>query len=183
MSRARTVDSERGRKPKKTLAQRKRNHMQIVRQGDVPVVPVSAIPGSAKPIARDNGRIILAYGEVTGHAHALHGPGATLLAGDDGARYLAIAGEAHTTLRPVALLDPLDTDTIRVEDASGLILRLGRAAYEERVLKALGATLTLPGEVLQHEEHDAIVLAPGNYRLPGQREYTSKDMAPRRVAD
>lgn len=42
------------------------------RQGDVLVEMVKAIPaGERKPVARDNGRIVLAYGEATGHAHAI----------------------------------------------------------------------------------------------------------------
>lgn len=43
----------------------------MFRQGDVLIVPVDSIPESAKPVKRDNGRVVLAYGEVTGHAHAL----------------------------------------------------------------------------------------------------------------
>ena len=45
--------------------------MTIYRQGDVLIVAASAIPANAKPVNRDNGRVILAYGEVTGHAHQL----------------------------------------------------------------------------------------------------------------
>lgn len=43
----------------------------IYRQGDVLIVRVSKIPKDAKPIKRDKGRAILAYGEITGHAHAI----------------------------------------------------------------------------------------------------------------
>src|SRR5882672_8786013 len=43
----------------------------MFRQGDVLVLPVKSIPKSAKPGKRDKGRIVLAYGEVTGHAHAI----------------------------------------------------------------------------------------------------------------
>lgn len=52
------------------------------RQGDVFLIPVAAIPKNAKEVARDNGRVILAYGEVTGHAHQIAEPdvvGAVLL--------------------------------------------------------------------------------------------------------
>jgi hypothetical protein len=52
--------------------------MTIYRQGDVAIFPA---PQSAKPaekIARDNGAIVLAYGEVTGHAHAIADPQADL---------------------------------------------------------------------------------------------------------
>ena len=44
--------------------------MKVFRQGDVILVPVGEIP-SGSVIEPDKGRVILAYGEVTGHAHAL----------------------------------------------------------------------------------------------------------------
>jgi hypothetical protein len=51
-----------------------------IRQGDVYLIPVESIPDSAKPVAREGGRVILAHGEVTGHAHAITAPSAVLLA-------------------------------------------------------------------------------------------------------
>ncbi|MCW3054124.1 MAG: hypothetical protein JWN14_3294 [Chthonomonadales bacterium] len=46
----------------------------MFRQGDVLIVQTVAIPMDAKPTKRDAGRVILAYGEVTGHAHAIVEP-------------------------------------------------------------------------------------------------------------
>ena len=44
------------------------------RQGDVLLHPVSALPDGCKPVA--NGKaIVLAEGEVTGHAHRIKSPG------------------------------------------------------------------------------------------------------------
>lgn len=52
----------------------------MIRQGDVALVAVEAIPADAIGQPRDDsGRVVLAYGEVTGHAHALHEPGVTML--------------------------------------------------------------------------------------------------------
>ena len=90
----------------------------MVRQGDVLLVPVDAIPEKARPVARDNGRVVLAYGEATGHAHAISSAAATQLH-DDIERYLRLTAVA----------------------------------------------------TLQHEEHAAIELAPGSYRIVIQREY------------
>jgi hypothetical protein len=42
-----------------------------LRQGDVLLVEVEAIPAEARMRRRD-GRIVLAEGEATGHAHAIH---------------------------------------------------------------------------------------------------------------
>ena len=108
--------------------------MKTYRQGDVLIFQASAIPAGATEVARDKGRIVLAYGEVTGHAHAIHGGGATLLAAPG-----------------------TDDRFLRIMDASGV--------------------------ELQHEEHATIALPPGDFIVRIQREYTSADMAPIRVAD
>lgn len=44
----------------------------LFRQGDVLLIP-RAIPEVVESVPRDDGRLILAYGEVTGHAHAVNG--------------------------------------------------------------------------------------------------------------
>lgn len=89
------------------------------RQGDVLVIR-KPIPAAAKPGKRDKGRIVLAYGEVTGHAHAI-------------------------TSKTVEILEHEGTRYIRVPRR--------------------GADLT-------HEEHGTIKLAPGEYEVRIQREYT-----------
>ena len=45
------------------------------RQGDVLIHRRETPIGAAVEIPRDGGRVILAYGEVTGHAHAFRDPG------------------------------------------------------------------------------------------------------------
>lgn len=52
--------------------------MKVMRQGDVLLVPVDTVP-KGKKVKKDNGRVILAYGEVTGHAHAFESDVATLV--------------------------------------------------------------------------------------------------------
>lgn len=44
--------------------------MEMYRQGDVLLVKVEALPKHAEELKEDE-RIVLAYGEVTGHAHAI----------------------------------------------------------------------------------------------------------------
>lgn len=80
------------------------------RQGDVMVVPAKVIPAGAAELPDDNGRVVLAHGEVTGHAHALYGGRVKMFrAGDEGGggvRYLdvppggdTLRHEEHTTHR------------------------------------------------------------------------------------
>lgn len=47
--------------------------LKLYRQGDVLVQEIPAIPTGLQPVPKDTGRVILAYGEVTGHAHAVIG--------------------------------------------------------------------------------------------------------------
>lgn len=63
------------------------------RQGDVLIVKVDALPADLKTQDRENGRVILAHGERTGHAHAIHDKQATLLKGADGRVFLSIVDE------------------------------------------------------------------------------------------
>lgn len=57
---------------------------KLFRQGDVLIVAVDELPADVKPVARENGQVILAHGEVTGHAHAILDERAELVTpGDD----------------------------------------------------------------------------------------------------
>ncbi|MEV6560934.1 hypothetical protein AB0M22_34800 [Nocardia sp. NPDC051756] len=98
----------------------------MYRQGDVLIVPLaeSAVPETAVRAASEprdaRGRLVLALGEVTGHAHAIPSPGRL----------------------------------IREASAFGPML------------------LHLPeGGRVVHEEHAAIMLPQGWYRVVRQREY------------
>jgi hypothetical protein len=98
----------------------------VYRQGDVLIVPVAqeAVPAHVATAPREprdeRGRLVLALGEVTGHAHAVVGPG----------------------------------ELVREPGPYGpLLLRLPQG-----------------GRVV-HEEHAAIPLPKGWYRVIRQREY------------
>ena len=78
------------------------------RQGDVFLEQVAKAPKEARPIDREGGDVILAHGEVTGHAHRIGAINATLQQATDGERYLTIAGEhiallTHEEHAPIAL--------------------------------------------------------------------------------
>lgn len=75
---------------------------KMCRQGDVLICRVDEIPAMAKEQKRDRGRVVLAYGESTGHAHAFHGSRVTLYAdtgsGSGGRRFLRVTGDAPEAL-------------------------------------------------------------------------------------
>ena len=75
----------------------------VYRQGDVLVHRVASLPANAHPVANSDDRIVLAFGEVTGHAHAISTRFATMYVAQ-GERYLDVkAGaklvhEEHATI-------------------------------------------------------------------------------------
>jgi hypothetical protein len=75
-----------------------------VRQGDVLLVPVAELNLTTRTLPRVGGRVVLAEGEATGHAHAVRSSAATLVVADN-ERYLRVAApvtldhEEHAPLR------------------------------------------------------------------------------------
>lgn len=77
----------------------------MYRQGDVWIEPVDSVPQDAKKEARQNGRLILAEGEATGHAHAIAAHQAELRRGAQ-ALYLVLLTRAwlrHEEHDPIEL--------------------------------------------------------------------------------
>ncbi len=103
--------------------------MTQFRQGDVFLERVAELPKGKRQEARD-GRLILAYGEATGHHHSVA---------------------------------ERDGELVETE-AQEVYLRIMRTT------------------TLDHQEHAAITLEPGVYKVGRQVEYVPKAL-PRRVAD
>lgn len=101
----------------------------MYRQGDVMIQKVKAIPASLPAVEREAGRLVLAHGEVTGHAHAVAEMDAEMFSERDGVLYLRCPS----------------------------------------------------GATVKHEEHAAVVLEPGVYRVTRQRQYNAGMV--QRVAD
>ena len=73
--------------------------MSLMRQGDVLLVPAS-LPDGAKKQKRQSGRLVLAEGEATGHAHAVLDRHVDLLVSADEAAelYLLVHGTESATI-------------------------------------------------------------------------------------
>jgi hypothetical protein len=82
----------------------------VYRQGDVLLIPIESIPVKLEQMGRFDGRVVLAYGEATGHAHAVADEQATLFRQPDGeaAVFMRVLGDA-----PVALVHA-EHDTIMI---------------------------------------------------------------------
>ena len=97
--------------------------MKQYRQGDVFIEAIASLPRGCIGVEH-HGMIVLAYGEATGHTHAI---------------------------------------TVKEDDVK--LLELG----DERFLEVKSPA------VLRHEEHSAVVIEPGVYRVVRQREYSKID--------
>ncbi len=101
--------------------------MKIWRQGDILLIATEDKP-TGKELPRDKGRVVLAYGEVTGHAHAITEP--------------EVKGYGDVTINWIA---------------SPVLF------------------------TVQHEEHAAVEVPAGNYRVVRQSEYRRREIV--RIAD
>lgn len=126
----------------------------ILRQGDVLLVAV--LGGLHRPtaVSRDRNRVVLAYGEVTGHSHAIAEPSARLTVLN---HRTEMADAARQLLADVGL-----THEIRDEDVVGVLE-------------------TPEGAELVHEEHGTIMLTGERYVVLRQREYSPEEI--RQVLD
>lgn len=96
----------------------------LIRQGDILLrkiqKPVNL--SGAKKLPRDQGRVVLAYGEVTGHSHAVSNPKVSLYALETNLRVLRVEEQAelrheeHAT----AILEPGDYEVIQQRENTAL---------------------------------------------------------------
>ena len=92
------------------------------RQGDVIIVKVSADENRmGTPIKRDKGRVILAFGEVTGHHHAIH---------NDDVNFFQAAMESDITLGN-RFLQVLKPAVLNHDEHASIDLPVG--TYEVRI--------------------------------------------------
>lgn len=88
------------------------------RQGDVFVELIGNLPSGLENIARAKGRVILAHGEVTGHAHAIKDKRAALFRDPKlAAIFMQVTGEAP------AALEHDEHDTIAIPPGNYQVIR------------------------------------------------------------
>jgi hypothetical protein len=89
----------------------------MYRQGDVLIIPVKIVPKKLEAIPRENGRIVLAHGEVTGHAHAIKAEGAALFRDSKlMAIFMTVSGDG-------VALEHEEHDTIAIPGGSYRVIR------------------------------------------------------------
>ncbi len=69
------------------------------RQGDILLCAVERIPPDVKPVPRDGDRVVVAEGELTGHAHAFAAKGVRLFREKGSHRFFLRVGKRGAALR------------------------------------------------------------------------------------
>lgn len=127
-----------------------------VRQGDVLITPISARPEEHHigEVLVEGKRIVLAHGEVTGHAHAIY-PDRDI---QEGLQFDAPA--ANDQEYPEPALEPATQYKLKCSPGVYIRTLLREGTYLEVRTRCL----------LRHEEHQAILLPPGHYIVLRQAE-------------
>lgn len=132
----------------------------VIRQGDVALIRVDVLPqGVEEVVSQDCARVVLAYGEVTGHAHAIYG--------EEMAHVHVWAAGMVKYLEVLATAKANFSQSIIVVGADGVPIEMEAGVHS--------------GVVLKHEEHTYQLIPPGIYKLPVQTEYTPAEL--RRTVD
>ena len=151
------------------------------RQGDVLIERIKKLPAKLTTQAPDKGRIVLAHGEVTGHAHAFDIASAVKLTSETGQEFFEIKGRTIQTELPLLRRWK---NQVMVQHPTLGVLEFAVADVEVR-----GERVLITGDfgLLQHDEHATQAIPAGFYRGAGtkgtvrQREYSPEEI--RTVAD
>lgn len=124
-----------------------------IRQGDVFLIPVAALPAGCKPIEPEAGRrFVLAHGEVTGHAHAIY-------------EYTKDAAVEAAASAAIAAANASAQAQATISRARALrTAQMWASPDGERYLE-----IRQPS-AMRHEEHSAPTIPVGIYHTPVQVE-------------
>lgn len=151
------------------------------RQGDVMLQRIETLPSNLKPVTPEDGKVILAHGEVTGHHHSFSAAAAERLTDDTGSEYFRVTGT------------PLKGEFPIVRQWNNQVMinhpEHGMIEFYTGDICVIGDTVKLDGNygLLTHQEHNTHGIPAGFYIGGGasgkvrQREYSPE--AIRNVAD
>lgn len=152
----------------------------MYRQGDVLIERIDKIPSGLKKQKPENGRIILAHGEVTGHAHAFSPEQCEKFIDTEGREYFHLTGIPIRGRFPVVRFEK---NQIAVD------MPQGRTVFSRGDVSVEGTKIKVVGDfaILTHDEHTYEAIPAGFYKGGGangrvrQREYSPSEI--RNVAD
>lgn len=141
------------------------------RQGDVLIERIAELPTTA---VKQKGRVILAHGEVTGHAHTFDSTDAEKFTDDDGSEYFSVKGRRIKARLKI----------VRVWRGQVMVNHptLGVIEFAKDDVVLEGEFVKIDGMfgLLKHDEHTAQGIRAGFYKGGSdggkvrQREYSPK---------
>lgn len=141
------------------------------RQGDVSLVHtgkshtafLTPMTGNGAGQHDKRGRLVLAEGEVTGHAHVIEDANAFLAVDDNGQTLLVVQEAAIKTDQFLEgkVLGTMPGGTVRFQQTDGTVIRFNPSDIEMR--GDVGVYVKRAFTPLKHDEHDAIPVSPGVY--------------------
>lgn len=157
------------------------------RQGDVTLVHSDLSPEQmlkkyekhqVKPDRRN--RIVLAEGEVTGHAHVLENKGVSFFKPPHLPEGHALLVVTETTVERGSLIEgkvlsTMPGGTIRFQQTDGTIIRF--APDDVQIKEGVGVCVNRAHSLLRHDEHDAIPVSKGVFTVI---QHQTADMQARR---
>ena len=167
------------------------------RQGDVVLIhslrSIDSLLSKAKikPEKRDSrGRLVLAEGEVTGHAHVIDAPKGAFLYRERGKNQFGATEELLLVVQETQVqrgqliegqvIQTMPAGSIRFRQSDGTVLRFKPSDITIR--EGVGVVVNRAYTPVKHDEHDAIPLSKGVYNVRQQETMVSPTRR-MRVAD
>ena len=141
-----------------------------LRQGDVLLKPIGCIPNGAKHVEINDARIVLAFGEVTGHAHTIHDVDSCDVYETAEQRILKVTGREMRAIR------------CRNTKNDGICLIPEGADVSKYPNLESVCVETVHGVLLVHEEHNPFVITAGTYVAGGSgKKHTQREYSPEAI--
>jgi hypothetical protein len=131
---------------------------KLYRQGDVLIERIKKLPANLTKVSHENGLVILAHGEVTGHAHSFASAEVEKLMDDDGGEFFRVDGQQIKATLP---LIRAWRNQVMVEHPE-----LGLIEFAREDVTVRGDVVEIDGMfgLLKHHEHHAHGVPAGFYR-------------------
>ncbi|HZP23316.1 MAG TPA: hypothetical protein VFB04_07715 [Terriglobales bacterium] len=151
---------------------------KFYRQGDVAIQRIGSFPEGIKKAGHENGRVILAHGEVTGHAHSFSIKEAQKFTAEDGTELFEVKGSPFDLTLPIL---QRWRNQVKVRHP-----KKGIIEFNIDDVEIVGDEVRIKGDfgLLAHDEHHAHGVPAGLYQGGGadnkvrQREYTPQGLRP-----
>lgn len=154
-----------------TKATKIQNAPQKLRQGDVFIERIERVPSNLTEVPRSKRGVVLAEGEVTGHAHRIPSRFAKLFRDESDQRFLRVTAPVY--------LGHEEHKTVCAEPDCDALAMFVKAPFVEANYRC---SIHQQPNMLKMKEPGTTAIPPGEYRVHIHAEYQPGEL-PRTVAD